>query len=71
MFDVRIPRLPSANCQRVIDALAPSAHTHFMAKIVRCHTNHCDGLGRQIDALVYDLCVLTPAEIKIVAGNEN
>jgi hypothetical protein len=26
----------------------------------------CDGLDRQIDALVYDLHALTPAEIKIV-----
>ena len=26
----------------------------------------CDGLDRQIDALVYDLYALTPAEIKIV-----
>ncbi len=28
----------------------------------------CDGLDRQIDALVYDLYALTPAEIKIVEG---
>ena len=28
--------------------------------------NRCDGLDRQIDALVYDLYALTPAEIKIV-----
>jgi hypothetical protein len=28
----------------------------------------CDGLNRQIDALVYDLYALTPAEIKIVEG---
>ena len=27
-----------------------------------------DGLDRQIDALVYDLYALTPAEIKIVGG---
>jgi hypothetical protein len=31
-------------------------------------TNRCDGLDRQIDALVYDLYALTPAEIKIVEG---
>ena len=30
------------------------------------YTNRCDGLDRQIDALVYDLYALTPAEIKIV-----
>jgi hypothetical protein len=29
---------------------------------------HCDGLDRQIDALVYDRYGLTPAEIKIVEG---
>ena len=28
----------------------------------------CDGLDRQMDALVYDLYALTPAEIKIVEG---
>jgi hypothetical protein len=28
----------------------------------------CDGLDCQIDALVYDLYALTPAEIKIVEG---
>jgi len=28
----------------------------------------CDGLDRQIDALVYDLYTLAPAEIKIVEG---
>ena len=28
----------------------------------------CDGLDRQIDALVYDLYALTPAEIQIVAN---
>ena len=28
----------------------------------------CDGLDRQIDALVYDFYALTPAEIKIVEG---
>jgi hypothetical protein len=32
------------------------------------YTNRCDGLDRQIDALVYDLYALTPAEIKIVEG---
>jgi len=32
------------------------------------YTNRCDGLDRQIDALVYDLYSLTPAEIKIVEG---
>ncbi|MGO9585818.1 MAG: hypothetical protein ACLP2Y_06470 [Limisphaerales bacterium] len=31
-------------------------------------TFRCDGLDRQIDALVYDLYALTPAEIKIVEG---
>jgi len=30
------------------------------------YTNRCDGLDRQIDALVYDHYALTPAEIKIV-----
>jgi hypothetical protein len=30
------------------------------------YTNRCDGLDRQIDALVYDLYALTPAEIQIV-----
>jgi hypothetical protein len=30
------------------------------------YTNRCDGLDRQIDALVYVLYALTPAEIKIV-----
>jgi hypothetical protein len=30
--------------------------------------NHCDRLGCQIDAPVYGLYVLTPAEIKIVEG---
>ncbi|MGA3142242.1 MAG: TaqI-like C-terminal specificity domain-containing protein [Verrucomicrobiota bacterium] len=30
------------------------------------YTNRCDGLDRQIDALVYDLYALNPAEIKIV-----
>ncbi len=33
------------------------------------YTNRCDGLDRQIDALVYDLYALTPAEIQIVEGN--
>jgi adenine-specific DNA-methyltransferase len=32
------------------------------------YINRCDGLDRQIDALVYDLYALTPAEIKIVEG---
>jgi hypothetical protein len=32
------------------------------------YTNRCDGLDRQIDAMVYDLYALTPAEIKIVEG---
>jgi type I restriction-modification system DNA methylase subunit len=32
------------------------------------YTNRCDGLDRQIDALVYDLYALTSAEIKIVEG---
>jgi hypothetical protein len=32
------------------------------------YTNRCDGLDRQIDALVYDLYALTPAEIHIVEG---
>jgi type I restriction-modification system DNA methylase subunit len=32
------------------------------------YTNRCDGLDRQIDALVYDLYALTPAEITIVEG---
>ena len=32
------------------------------------YTSRCDGLDRQIDALVYDLYALTPAEIKIVEG---
>ena len=35
------------------------------------YTNRCDGLDRQIDALVYDLYALTPAEIKIVEGTTN
>lgn len=30
------------------------------------YSNRCDGLDRQIDALVYDLYSLTPAEIRIV-----
>ena len=33
------------------------------------YTNRCDGLDRQIDALVYDLYALTPAEIQIVKGS--
>ena len=33
------------------------------------YTNRCDGLDRQIDALVYDLYALTPDEIKIVERN--
>jgi hypothetical protein len=32
------------------------------------YTNRCDGLDRQIDALVYDLYALTPTEIQIVEG---
>jgi hypothetical protein len=32
------------------------------------YTNRCDGLDRQIDAMVYDLYALTPAEIHIVEG---
>ena len=32
------------------------------------YTHRCDGLDRQIDALVYDLYALTPAEIQIVEG---
>jgi len=32
------------------------------------YSNRCDGIDRQIDALVYDLYGLTPAEIKIVEG---
>ena len=35
-------------------------------KFHRFYTNRCDGLDRQIDALVYDLYALAPAEIKIV-----
>jgi len=35
------------------------------------YTNRCDGLDRQIDALVYDLYALTPAEIKIVQDHDN
>ena len=35
------------------------------------YTNRCDGLDRQIDALVYDLYALTPAEIKIVQVHDN
>ena len=35
------------------------------------YTTRCDGLDRQIDALVYDLYALTPAEIKIVEGAAN
>ena len=34
------------------------------------YTHRCDGLDRQIDALVYDLYALTPAEIKIVEGTD-
>jgi hypothetical protein len=33
------------------------------------YINRCDGLDRQIDALVYDLYALTPAEIQIVEGS--
>ena len=32
------------------------------------YTTRCDGLDRQIDALVYDLYGLTADEIKIVEG---
>ena len=32
------------------------------------YIHRCDGLDRQIDALVYDLYGLTPDEIKIVEG---
>jgi adenine-specific DNA-methyltransferase len=32
------------------------------------YTHRCDGLDRQIDALVYALYALTPEEIKIVEG---
>ena len=32
------------------------------------YTHRCDGLDRQIDALVYDLYALTSTEIKIVEG---
>src|SRR5207245_1022966 len=32
------------------------------------YTNRCDGLDRQIDALVYELYGLTEDEIKIVEG---
>jgi hypothetical protein len=32
------------------------------------YTNRCDGLDRQIDALVYDLYAQTPDDIKIVEG---
>ncbi len=32
------------------------------------YANRCDGLDRQIDALVYDLYALTPDEIQIVEG---
>ena len=32
------------------------------------YSNRCDGLDRQIDALVYELYGLTPAEIQIVEG---
>lgn len=32
------------------------------------YTHRCDGLDRQIDALVYDLYGLTSEEIKIVEG---
>jgi len=35
------------------------------------YSNRCDGLDRQIDALLYDLYGLTPAEIKIVEGEAN
>jgi type I restriction-modification system DNA methylase subunit len=32
------------------------------------YTNRCDGIDRQIDALVYELYGLTPSEIQIVEG---
>ena len=47
--------------QLVADFRADERFQHF-------YTNRCDGLDRQIDALVYDLYALTPAEIKIVEG---
>jgi len=34
------------------------------------YTNRCDGLDRQIDALVYDLYALTPDEIQIVEDKQ-
>ena len=33
------------------------------------YTSRCDGLDRQIDALVYDLYGLTESEIKIVENS--
>jgi len=34
------------------------------------YTNKCHALDRQIDALVYELYELTPAEIALVEGTE-
>jgi len=39
------------------------------ADVKKLRNYRCDGLDRQIDALVYDLYALTPAEIKIVEGS--
>lgn len=51
-----------------IDARPIPAHTRCMAKIsdatpVRFSLQHC-----RSDALVYDLCALTPTEIRIAEG---
>lgn len=62
------PTMPAgfdATFARVKELVADfRANEKFHLSPVYC----CDGLDRQIDALVYDLYALTPAEIQIVEG---
>jgi hypothetical protein len=62
--------------RRIYEIVVSSLWLEFIGVQRRRYTNRCDGLDRQIDALVYDLYqpsprlrpagALTPAEIKIV-----
>ncbi len=54
---------------RANEIVASSLWLEFIGAQRRHYTHRCDGLDRQIDALVYDLYALTPTEIKIVEGN--
>jgi hypothetical protein len=74
MFGRTLAQMPTAfdgAFRRVNEIVVSSLWLEFIGAQRRRYTNRCDGLDRQIDALVYDLYVLTLAEIKIVEGAVN